>query len=91
MSTWDCSEINTEPGVSNIDPFCPPAEFDGGPRDYLQLIYRRMKQFGTGTRMIFAANYRYREKSSVEKRQEVKGRFADEAIKALNYLEKPKI
>jgi hypothetical protein len=91
MGLWDCSEINTEPGVSSIDPFCPPADFEGGPREYLKLIGHRMKEFGIGTQMIFAANYRHREKWSVAKPQEVKGRFANEASKALNFLAKPKV
>lgn len=87
MATSSYSQINTCPGESPDDPFCPPANFKGTNRDYYLLLVERYKSnIEWRQRMVVTARHSCRPFRTTYAAIEVNGPFGREATHFISKL-----
>lgn len=85
-----CSVVETTPGASPSDPFCPPKGFNGSDNDYYLLCRSRFdSDLMAKTRMLAVASYAARPEAEVVTPFSAKGPFSKQVFNILHKLSTP--
>lgn len=84
MCVLNVACINTTPGADPANPFCPPAGFEGGTQDYVDMCrFRYANDLAAAQRMLSISRYGSRARDTVHCQQQIIGPYSREAYNIL--------